>query len=69
MTSTSVGQGGQQRERREVVGDDDVGLGDRVPAADGDEPGVAGPAADEDDAAGRGRRAACARRGRRRCRR
>ena len=52
MTSTSVGQRGEQRERREMVGHDDVGLGDRLPAAHGDQPGVAGPAADEHDAAG-----------------
>ena len=46
-------QGGQQGQRREVVGHDDVGLGDRLPPAHGDEPRIAGAAADQHDAAGR----------------
>ena len=39
----------EQGTRRQPVDDDDVGLGQQLAAAGGDEPGVAGPAADERD--------------------
>src|SRR3712207_8127634 len=41
----------QQREGGQVVGHDHVGLRDGLPAADGDQPGVPGPATDQHDAA------------------
>ena len=48
-------QGVEQLGRAEPVGDDDVGLGEQVPAPDRDEVGRARPAADEGDVAdGRG---------------
>ena len=46
------GQRGQQRQRRQVVGDDDVGLRERLAAPHGDQPWIAGAAADQHHAAG-----------------
>ena len=42
---------GEQLLRRQPVGDDDVGLGQQPPPAHGDQLGIAGPAADQRDAA------------------
>ena len=40
---------GQQRPRRELVGHDDVGLGQQPPAEHGDQARIARPAADKGD--------------------